>query len=262
MKITRNTTMEQLKTFIGANVIEVKQKDKNLFDRISYTDKQLRKDPKLVKKADLVTLAKDIMTLLGDSVHEVIDGKPMQVAVENSVKPALKSGSKKSSGKSEKSDSKAEVKTAEKTDSKVKKTAEKKPVAKKPPVPETVGADSFPDELTLGDETYTLAHDITGIDKLLESFNADEEILFAFYWSKAQIKQFNYGSGLLRAPKEGFENNLDLATTLYVSGNGSVCYNLSMYTEALYQVMPDAFEEIEGVRYSDGIEFQIYRKNS
>ena len=258
MKITRNTTMEQLKTFIGANVIEVKQKDKNLFDRIDYTDKQLRKDPKLVKKADLVTLAKDIMTLLGDSVHEVIDGKPMQVAVENSVKPALKSGSKKSSGKSEKSDSTAEVK---KSDSKVKKTAEKKPAAKKPPVPETVGADSFPDELTLGDETYTLAHDITGIDKLLESFNADEEILFAFYWSKAQLKQFDYSGGKLDTPKE-FEDNLDLATTLYVSDNGSVCYNLSMYTEALYQVMPDAFEEIEGVRYNEGIEFQIYRKNS
>ena len=45
MKITRNTTVEQLKGFIGANVAEVKKQDKNLFDQISYTDKAMKKDP-------------------------------------------------------------------------------------------------------------------------------------------------------------------------------------------------------------------------
>ena len=120
-------------------------------------------------------------------------------------------------------------------------------------------ASSFPETLTIGDESYELAHDITDMEKLHEASDNDEEIIFAFYWSKSQIKQFNYGSGLLPAPKDGFKDNLDLSTLLYVSDEKKVCFSLSMYTENLYQVMPDAFEEIEGVRYSMGIEYQIYR---
>lgn len=268
MKITRNTTVEQLKGFIGANVSAVKKQDKNLFDQIAYTDKAMKKDPKSVKKADLVQLAKDIMTLLGDKVKEV-SAPTLTPVAENSVKPVAKLTAKKDTAKSsdnkpvEKSaekTSKPEAKTEKKADSKgAEKKSDKKPVVKKPPVPETVGAEAFPEKLEMGDATYVLAHDITSMDDLFKAFNDDEEIVFAFYWSKSQIKQFNYGSGLLPAPKDGFADNLDLASTLYVSDNGKVCYNLSMYTEALYQVMPAAFEEIEGVRYSDGIEYQIYK---
>lgn len=260
MKITRNTTVEQLKGFIGANVAEVKKQDKNLFDQISYTDKAMKKDPKSVKKADLVQLAKDIMTLLGDAVKEVTTPVTLTPVAENSTKPvaklSAKGGAKKSAEKAE--DKKEPVPTAsgEKKPTTGKKD-EKKSIKK--PVPEVATASSFPETLTIGDESYELAHDITDMDKLHEASDNDEEIIFAFYWSKSQIKQFNYGSGLLPAPKDGFKDNLDLSTLLYVSDEKKVCFSLSMYTENLYQVMPDAFEEIEGVRYSMGIEYQIYR---
>lgn len=265
MKITRNTTVEQLKGFIGANVAEVKKQDKNLFDQISYTDKAMKKDPKSVKKADLVQLAKDIMTLLGDAVKEVATPVTLTPVAENSTKPvaklSAKGGAKKSAEKAE-DNKEPETKepVAEKGEKKptTGKKDEKKSVAKKP-VPEVATASSFPETLTIGDESYELAHDITDMDKLHEASDNDEEIIFAFYWSKSQIKQFNYGSGLLPAPKDGFKDNLDLSTLLYVSDEKKVCFSLSMYTENLYQVMPDAFEEIEGVRYSMGIEYQIYR---
>ena len=263
MKITRNTTVEQLKGFIGANVAEVKKQDKNLYDQISYTDKAMKKDPKSVTKADLVQLAKDIMTVLGDSVKEVATPVTLTPVAENSTKPvaklSAKGGAKKSAEKAEdkkEPEKKEAVPTGEKKPTTGKKD-EKKSIKK--PVPEVATASSFPETLTIGDESYELAHDITDMEKLHEASDNDEEIIFAFYWSKSQIKQFNYGSGLLPAPKDGFKDNLDLSTLLYVSDEKKVCFSLSMYTENLYQVMPDAFEEIEGVRYSMGIEYQIYR---
>ena len=248
MKITRNTTVEQLKGFIGANVAEVKKQDKNLFDQISYTDKAMKKDPKSVKKADLVQLAKDITPV-----------------AENSTKPvaklSAKGGAKKSAEKAEDKKEPEKKKAVPTASGEKKPTTGKKDEKKsiKKPVPEVATASSFPETLTIGDESYELAHDITDMDKLHEASDNDEEIIFAFYWSKSQIKQFNYGSGLLPAPKDGFKDNLDLSTLLYVSDEKKVCFSLSMYTENLYQVMPDAFEEIEGVRYSMGIEYQIYR---
>ena len=265
MKITRNTTVEQLKKFIGANVAEVKKQDKNLFDQISYTDKAMKKDPKSVKKADLVQLAKDIITLLGDAVKEVATPVTLTPVAENSTKPVAKLSAKGGAKKS--ADKAGDKKEPEKKEAVPTASGEKKPTTGKKdekksikkPVPEVATASSFPETLTIGDESYELAHDITDMEKLHEASDNDEEIIFAFYWSKSQIKQFNYGSGLLPAPKDGFKDNLDLSTLLYVSDEKKVCFSLSMYTENLYQVMPDAFEEIEGVRYSMGIEYQIYR---
>lgn len=261
MKITRNTTKEQLKNLLKHNYVEVKKQDKALADSIEYASKQEKENPKLVKKADLVDLVQQVATLLGDKFIEVTTAKIPQPVVENSVKPKLNTGK----GKKEKAEPESEEEKAEEeekpADSKKQKSSadKKKPANKKNPSPEVVGADSFPNELDMGDTKYAIAHDITDMAKLLESFNKDEEIMFAFYWSKAQLKQFNYAQGTLPAPKEGFENNLDLASALYVSEELKVCYSLSMYTESLYQTMPDSFEEIDGVRYNMGIEFQIYR---
>lgn len=254
VKVTRNTTVEQLKGILNANFKAVTKKDKALADSISYASQQMKKDPKAVKKADLADLAKQVITLLGDSVKPAVTLKP---AVENSTKPKLSApkGSKKS-------ETKAEGAPADKGEEK--KTEPKKPENskpaedKKPPVADMITAEAFPKEFTAGDVKYELATDITDMKGLLEAFNKDEEFVFAFYWNKAQIKQSAYGSGLLAAPKE-FANNLDLASVLYVSDECKVTYALSMYTEVLYQIMPEAFEEIEGVRYSMGIEFQLYR---
>lgn len=266
MKITRSTTVAQLKEFLNINFKGVQKADKALADSMSYAAKQMKEDPKKVKKADLVDLAKQVIAVLGDKVKEITPIPTTPVVAENSVKPKLSASKDKADKSSKKEEQPAKEEQPKKEDNKTAEKGDEKPKADKPkakpPVPESVTAEVFPDELKIGDTKYTIAHDVTSITDLLKAFNDNEEIVFAYYWTKAQLKQFNYANGTLKTPKNGFSNNLDLATTLYVSDNEAVCYNLSMYTEALYQVMPESFEEYDGVRYSDGIEFQIYRAES
>lgn len=259
VKVTRNTTVEQLKGILNANFKEVAKKDKELADSISYASQQMKKDPKAVKKADLADLAKQVISVLGDSVKAGVT-PTLKPAVENSVKPKLSAPKKGSKSETKAEDTPAddgEEKKAEPKKPENKKPAEDNKSAKKPPVQDMITAEAFPKEFTAGDVKYELAHDITDMKGLLEAFNNDEEFVFAFYWNRQQIKQ-SYGSGYLPAPSE-FANDLDLASVLYVSDECKVTYALSMYTEVLYQIMPEAFEEIEGVRYNMGIEFQLYR---
>ena len=72
------------------------------------------------------------------------------------------------------------------------------------------------------------------------------------------MKQFNYADGLFKTPKE-FPMDIDLASCFYVSDDKVVAYAISIYTEANYMILPDALEELDGLRYCNGIEYQIYR---
>lgn len=260
-KITRSTTVDTLKEVLNLNYKAVQSADKALADSIAYTAKAAKKDPKSVKKADYVELAKQVIEKLGDALVEPT-AKP-KLAVENSTKPKpLLKGGKEKDADNSKQDAQqtAEDKKSDKTTGADKPKTDNKPKAK-PPTIETTTADSFPAEIDVDGIKYKLNHDIKDlgdVEKLLEE--ADRAVTFAFYWSKSQIKQFNYGSGLLPAPKEGFKDNLDLCDPLYITDGDekNVCYALSKLTETLYQIMNTALEEIDGVRYSMGIEYQIY----
>ena len=116
----------------------------------------------------------------------------------------------------------------------------------------------FPKTIEVGDAKYELAEDIKTLEDLYEALNKDEEIVFAYYWTKRHLKQFDYFMGWLGQPKS-FDNDLDLATAIYVSDEKKVSYQVSMYTEAVYTILPTDFEEVDGVRVAGGIEFQIYR---
>ena len=90
MKITAKTTKEQLKTFLGMNASAVKEADKDLFDRLVYADKMLRKDESKVQRKDLVDLAKDVIKALGDKCVEPKSMKvetPTETPVETPVEP-------------------------------------------------------------------------------------------------------------------------------------------------------------------------------
>lgn len=117
----------------------------------------------------------------------------------------------------------------------------------------------FPKEISVGDDTYELAEDIKTFDDLYDALEKDEDIVFAYYWTKRHLKQFDYFMGWLGQPKS-FDNDLDLATAMYVSDEKKVAYQISMYTEAVYTILPTDFEEVDGVRVAGGIEYQIYRK--
>lgn len=268
-KITTKTTKDELTKYLGENVAEVKKRDKNLFDRIAYADKMYKKDQTKVTRKDLVDLVKDVMALLATSAAPA-----PKLATENQLKKSstLKKGSaKKAEAKQEENTTEQAEETskvAQKEEAKVdKKSANKTGGAKKNTTKKSDDAVLakkeakvvMPETLELDGSKYECAHDIKSMEDLYKALEAEEVIVFAYSWTKTLLKQFRYFNGILPAPKE-FPLDLDVATCIYVSDEYVVAYAVSQYTEAPYSILPDDFEEVEGIRYGSGIEYQIYRQ--
>lgn len=299
MKITTKTTKKELAEVLALNAPLVQKKDKSLAEQIAYAIQMFGKNEAKVTKKDLNDLVKSATTLLGkkfitpvlaeEKVEEPKTAKKpiaKKETSENSVKKEetvaenstkiLKKDSKtkkKVSAKAEEPTKKetTEAPATEEKSKKIKKDSKKSaPKAKKEsvatvynkeeePIPQAVLlAEVFKDEIEVDGDKYTIAHDIDSIGKLRDSLEADETIVFAMYWTKRHLKQFPYFNGDFKAPKE-FPLDLDLATCVYVSDEGVVAYAISMYSEGCYVFPPHAFEETQGLRFSNGIEFQIYR---
>ncbi len=280
MKITAKTTKQELKDFLGSNMTQVQKKDKGLFERLAYTSAMLEKDEKKVTRNDLAGLAREVIRVLGNSVvtpalaEETPAETPVEVKAENSVKKLNKGVSKKQKSMEEPKETPVEdtVEETEEVAEKPSKTAKKTKGDKKTPKKDTVvppleGAENkkaiqlakmFPPTLTVGDTSYELASDIETMEDLHTALEDDEEIVFAYYWTKRHLKQFPYFDDSLGHPKS-FDNDLDLATAIYVSDDNKVSYQVSMYTEAMYSIFPDNLKEEDGMRFSHGIEYQIYR---
>ena len=275
MKITSKTTKQELANVLGANAKVVKEQDKNLYDQMAYTSDMMKKDEKKVTRRDLVDLVKDVMKALGDKFVEPAlaqETPTVQPQAENAVKKLTKGVSKKQEMKPAKEEPAKDKSTEEQGAEKApKKSLGKKSTTKKSKEgvtdlePATSSdkavqlAKMFPKEISVGDDTYELAEDIKNFDDLYNAIEKDEEIVFAYYWTKRHLKQFPYFMGWLGQPKS-FDNDLDLATAMYVSDEKKVAYQISMYTEAVYTILPTDFEEVDGVRVAGGIEYQIYRK--
>ena len=277
MKITSKTTKQELANVLGANAKVVKEQDKNLYDQMAYTSDMMKKDEKKVTRRDLVDLVKDVMKALGDkfvepALAQETPAPAVQPQAENAVKKLTKGVSKKQEMKPAKEEPAKDKSTEEQGAEKApKKSLGKKSTTKKSKEgvtdlePATSSdkavqlAKMFPKEISVGDDTYELAEDIKNFDDLYNALEKDEEIVFAYYWTKRHLKQFPYFMGWLGQPKS-FDNDLDLATAMYVSDEKKVAYQISMYTEAVYTILPTDFEEVDGVRIAGGIEYQIYRK--
>ena len=275
MKITSKTTKQELANVLGANAKVVKEQDKNLYDQMAYTSDMMKKDEKKVTRRDLVDLVKDVMKALGDKFVEPAlaqETPTVQPQAENAVKKLTKGVSKKQEMKPTKEEPAKDKSTEEQGAEKApKKSLGKKSTTKKSKEgvtdlePATSSdkavqlAKMFPKEISVGDDTYELAEDIKTFDDLYDALEKDEDIVFAYYWTKRHLKQFDYFMGWLGQPKS-FDNDLDLATAMYVSDDKKVAYQISMYTEAVYTILPTDFDEVDGVRVAGGIEYQIYRK--
>ena len=272
--VVNKLTKAQLTTVLNENFKAVKRVSKEIADSIQYTAKAYKEDEKNVTKKDLLDLVKDVMNALGDKFILATDSMDISVPVlaENSVKPSGKKLSKKS-----KAEPKEEEPETEETDEEPKEEAPKKPAKKggkkkesavtvanedEEDTPAILLAETFKDEIVLSDDDgeskYQIAHDIDSMEKLVEAFNNEETIVFAMYWSKRYLQQFPYFNGEFKAPKE-FPLDLDIASCMYVSDDNVVAYAISLYTEGCYVFKPQDFKEYDGIRFSSGIEFQIYR---
>ena len=282
MKITNRTTKEDLINYLNSTIKAVKSADKNLYDRIVYTGKSYNKDNASVTKGDLASLAKEVLALLTPQ-------KELQVVVENSVK-TLKKIKKSEEVKSEsvkepvkeapkkeapkKEAPKTEVKKSETPKKDTKKDTKETPKntpKKEQKKEETPKRDhswylnaqkDFEKTFELDGVTYELAEDIKTMEDLYKAVSDENgaPVVFAFHWNKQQIKAFDYFNHQVPTPKE-FPLDLDLATCIYVSDEKIVAYALSMYTEANYCILPDDISDSEdGVRFSSGVDYQIYRQ--
>ena len=242
MKITSKTTKQELANVLGANAKVVKEQDKNLYDQMAYTSDMMKKDEKKVTRRDLVDLVKDVMKSLGDKFVEPVlaQGTPapaVQPQAENAVKKLTKGVSKKQEMKPAKEPAKEESKEEQGAEKAPKKSLGKKSTTKKSKEgvtdlePATSSdkavqlAKMFPKEISVGDDTYELAEDIKTFDDLYDALEKDEDIVFAYYWTKRHLKQFDYFMGWLGQPKS-FDNDLDLATAMYVSDEKKVAYQI------------------------------------
>lgn len=278
MKITTKTTKKELAELLALNEPLVQKKDKSLAEQIAYAIQMFGKNEAKVTKKDLNDLVKSATTLLGkkfvtpvlaeEKVEEpktVKKPRAKKETSENSVKKPLKKKAEPKAEPTETVEEKVEEKksapkpTAKKaTKKKTEKTHHEEIREAKSKLNEEK---AFPEVLEDGDNSYTLAHDITSMEDLFKSVVENEEtIIFAFHWNKTQIRVWGYYNNQLPTPKE-FPNDLDLCTCLWVSESFVVAYAISTYTEANYCILPEDFFEEDGIRYCQGIDYQIYRLN-
>lgn len=257
MKITAKMTKDTLVSVLRANYKSAEVADKNLAERIVYTVKSGK-----ATRKDLVDLTKEVMTLLGDKFVEPTAEAPKS---EKAKKPAEKTvkakaeNSVKKAAKVEKPAEKTEVEApAEKTEEvKTKKKSAKKSDGVTVLEQKAVQlAEVFPDTIEVDGETYEIAHEVKTIKDLLNG-----EFEFAFYWTKRHLRQFAYFNGRLGQPTS-FKNDLDTAQLIYVSDEGRVAYCVSDATEVPYTILPSDLEEVDGLRFANGCEFQIYRRKA
>ena len=186
---------------------------------------------------------------------------------------ALKQTAKKLEGKKPVAPASKKVETPAPKKSAPKKEAEKsvksKKVEKQSNAPASTASTSnpksvematmFPSTLTVDGETFSINHDVKTMADLYKLFEKEEEVILAFYWTKRHLKQFKYFNGWLGQPKS-FDNDLDLVSIVFVSERATVAHGVSMYTDGVYSLLAEDIAEDGGIRFSSGIEYQIYTK--
>lgn len=253
MKVTAKTTKEMMKEFLEANSTAVAEVNKDLHSRTVYALKMLNTDESKVARKDLADLVKETTKVLGkkavEPTKEVKAEEPKaEPKAENSVK--FKGGKKKADEKEEtpKEEPKTEAPKTEVEKKKSTKNSKKEDEAK-----------MFPNTIKVAEVEYEICHDIKNMDDFYEALSDEEnDIILAFHWTKKDLKQWQYFNGLLGQPKS-FKDDLDLADVGYISDEKKVAYALSKYTEAFYTIVPNFFEEVDGIKYASGIEFEIYK---
>ena len=294
IKITEKTTKKGLIDYLKS----VEVKDENLASRISYAVKMFAKDQTKVLKTDLFDLANEVMSALT---------APAPAPVEASLKPKKTLGkSKKSSEPVEeapaetetdeeveetedeapaekpekKNGKKSSLKKSEKSAKDSKKTEKKKTEVDTLPAASNVGIDNLPsakmfpaeiDHPELG-KIVACTGAYTTYAEILKALEEEKTLYFACYWTKRQIREFQYAQTKIIKPevvKNGFPYDLDILMAVLPCETMERVFAMSRITEALFQFEGEDFKPVEDtdprsgdkfqIRVSAGMEFEIYR---
>lgn len=234
----KKSTKENLIGLLRTNFKALK--DEALKDSIKYTVS--RKDKATF--ADLRNLVREVKKALGKEFNET----PTYIAkAESSLKPKAE---KVETPVEEKPEPKAEPKKAKKKSTKDSDTEPAKAV-------QLANELAFPEVIKEYDEEYHLAHDVKTLADLEKATENGDEVMIACLWTKRHLRQFRYFNGWLGQPKS-FKNDLDLCQLIWCTSK--VAYAVSNDTEAIYNFFPEDIIEEDGIRYCNGMEYQIYIK--
>ena len=288
IKITEKTTKKGLIDYLKS----VEVKDKNLAERVAYAVKMFAKDQTKVLKSDLFDLANEVMQSM----------TPVPAPVEASLKPKKTGGitkSKKSETPTEEVEDESEADeeettvTEEETPAEKPKKNGKKSSLKKSdkdskkktevdtlPAASNVGSDNLPsakmfpaeiDHPELG-KIVACTGAYTTYAEILKALEEEKTLYFACYWTKRQIREFQYAASKMIKPevvKNGFPYDLDILMAVLPCETMERVFAMSRITEALFQFEGEDFKPVEDVdprsgekfqiRVSAGMEFEIYR---
>lgn len=279
IKITEKTTKMGLINYLKS----IKVADKNLAERIDYALKMFGKDQTKVMKSDLFTLVQEAMKSL----------TPAPAPVEASLKPKKKSGTAKTEApaeeeETEEAEAEEEVeeapaetkKTGKKSSLKKSKETKKTAEVESIPAASNVGADRLPsakmfpaeiDHPELG-KIIACTGAYTTYAEILKALEEEKTLYFACYWTKRQIREYQYAQAKMIDPKvvkNGFPLDLDILMAVLPCETMERVYAMSRMTEALFQFEGEDFKPVEDtdprsgdkfqIRVSAGMEFEIYR---
>ncbi len=259
--------VELVEFLANAEQTLVANKEQELADVVTYALKQYQKNAKSVSKDELVEICDEVQPILNNinedievsaqKIFDIIEGKPLPVETSPK-KPSL--GKKKTEPKVEEQPKKEEQPKVEekKKETKEEKKKETKTAKKSDKVREL--ATQFPKELKLDGDTVELDLSVSSLEDLRVGIEKGEEYFIAVYWTPRLIKQFNYDEhGFADTKITKFENDLDICQLIHIADNHKVAYALSLYSNVMYMITPEDLEIIDGMRYTNGAEYNIYK---
>ena len=286
IKITEKTTKMGLINYLKS----VEVADKNLAERIAYALTMFGKDQTKVLKNDLYELAQEVIKSLAPATP---------APVEASLKPKKTGGitkAKKSEPVEEEVEAEAEEEAeeapAEEVPAETKKSGKKSSLKKSDkdskkktevesiPAASNVGADRLPsakmfpaeiDHPELG-KIVACTGAYTTYAEILKALEEEKTLYFACYWTKRQIREYQYAQAKMIDPKvvkNGFPLDLDILMAVLPCETMERVFAMSRMTEALFQFEGEDFKPVEDtdprsgdkfqIRVSAGMEFEIYR---
>lgn len=277
--------IKKANTQTKAGIVEYLEKnlgsisDESLAKQVGHVLKNVAK----VKLEDLKAVSTEVASFLimGESLAPVENKVKITPKKQVAPQEVEKKAVKPVVAKKAEVVSKVDLTTAEAIDEVANKAEEKKPVVKAKAKVEPKAQDTktpakkeskakenaidmlgnFPREIDsqLGKLVFTDKY--TTFEEFRKATEEEgKELVFAVYWSKRILRQFNYDAvGMLKngSPKS-FENDLDLVTPMYNGSVNNTVFGLSAYTEYMYIFVDGELAIEDDLRFVNGAEYALY----
>lgn len=238
VKVTMKNSKQDMLRFLEAVLPTVKDKDKNLTDRVEYA----LDNSSSAKKSEVFEIVDEVQNFLLANTSE--ENTEVETPVENEVK-------------------KPSLKKKQKT---VVETVEEAPVLSEKSMPL---ARVFPEVLNIEGLGTLKAVPETTMEELAKALTDEgRRFFFACYWTPRMIKEYEYSATREVGKVKSFQNDLDLLEPVYYCDGVSRMWACSVYTEAMFRFNADSMEHIVEtnpyngekfrIRVSNGMEFEVY----